>query len=503
MTGLRKPKFKSMSNLSDVGGAPILRSLWERFDLSLLLTQSGIFKASGVATWILAFLYVIGLIAGCTSVNNLASFYKNDGLLQRMFNKKSIIQSTLSRFLTGFGQWDVFNAKRTQRLQNDSETALRDGDVIALDDTHVDHPYAEKIPFLYWLFDSSRKIHIWAMNLVVLHAICKNGLEYPWSYAIWKKRDDETDPQETKLDLALQMLAVMRKQVSARLWLVMDRWYLSKPFLRECESMLFDWVTKAKRNTALFRLVIEPGTMRKRYVPIKPRDLIREVFPRLKMQASTGVAFIACPGIYMKMPVPYINRKGKLSSKMKYAPVAAVAGMRLKKNDESEQCTVTSSDEENAAEYRGAYLLLSNRHDAPKEVLDAWLKRWNIEVLFRTAKQELGMSNCHSASENHIHAHFTLLFTAETLVRYLLWTERKTAGEDDCTHGQVIRNLLCIRCQISRNVTEQRQQSITIDIDTVANRFARIIDKLWPTTLEVGWFCTTKSFTNHYLEATA
>ena len=62
------------------------------------------------------------------------------------------------------------------------------------------------------------------------------------------------------------------------------------------------------------------------------------------------------------------------------------------------------------------------------------------------------MLNCHSPSENHIYAHLTLLFTAETLIRYLQWEQRKTAGEEDCTHGQVIRNLLCIRCRTLQKV---------------------------------------------------
>lgn len=61
----------------------------------------------------------------------------------------------------------------------------------------------------------------------------------------------------------------------------MDRWYFSKSFLLQCESENFDWVTKAKRNTQLFRRMIEPGTGRERFVPIRPNDLIQEVYPAL------------------------------------------------------------------------------------------------------------------------------------------------------------------------------------------------------------------------------
>ncbi|MCL6445122.1 MAG: hypothetical protein K6T83_16985, partial [Alicyclobacillus sp.] len=124
MARLCKPEFKELSSFSNVGGAPVLRTLWDRFDLSLLLSQSGIFKVRGVATWVLAFLYVVGLINRCPSVNALASFFNTDGLLQRMLGLERVTQSALSRFLAGFSQWDMFNQKRTARLQEDPDTAL-------------------------------------------------------------------------------------------------------------------------------------------------------------------------------------------------------------------------------------------------------------------------------------------------------------------------------------------------------------------------------------------
>lgn len=492
MARLCKPRFKELSSFSNFGGAPVLRTLWDRFDFSLL-SQSGIFKVRGVATWTLAFVYVVGLINRSSSVSALSSFFNMDGLLQRMTGIQTVTQSALSRFLTGFSQWDVFNQKRTARLQEDSNTALCDGDVLALDDTHAPHPYAKGIPFLYWLFDSSTKVYTWAMNIVALHAVCSNGIEYPWSYAIWTKPQNDADKKQSKLDLAWQMLLQVRKQVTCRLWVVMDRWYLSKPFLQQCASANFDWVTKAKRNTQLFRRMIEPGTGRERFVPIRPKDLIRDVYPLLMAQTNVDVASVACGNIYMKMPKASVNRRGEPRTKMTYTPIGAVVGKRMKPEDptvESNALVIPNEPAETdevAVEFRGAYLLISNRYDAPSEVIGAWLKRWRIEVLFRTAKQELGMLNCHSPNENHIHAHLTLLFTAETLVRYISW-EQKTAGQGDCTHGQVIRNLLCIRCRTRQAARLNEQDSITIDLDTPAKQFARLIRKFWPRRLELRWF---------------
>jgi len=34
----------------------------------------------------------------------------------------------------------------------------------------------------------------------------------------------------------------------------MDRWYFNKDFLWTLEGLSYDWVTKVKRNTVLYRL---------------------------------------------------------------------------------------------------------------------------------------------------------------------------------------------------------------------------------------------------------
>jgi len=88
----------------------------------------------------------------------------------------------------------------------------------------------------------------------------------------------------------------------------MDRWYLCKEFFVFLEAHPLDWVTKAKRNTALFRKIIEPCTNRERYVPLTPVMLIRAVFDDLNRGTSSGLVSIAIPDIYMKQPVIVTNR---------------------------------------------------------------------------------------------------------------------------------------------------------------------------------------------------
>ena len=68
-------------------------------------------------------------------------------------------------------------------------------------------------------------------------------------------------------------------------------------------------------------------------------------------------------------------------------------------------------------------LLLSNNIDfIAVEVVQNYKRRWSIKVFFRNAKQELGLNNCkNSTNENHIHAHLSILFMAESLVRFAQW----------------------------------------------------------------------------------
>ncbi|MEC0227452.1 hypothetical protein [Paenibacillus alba] len=171
-------KYRDLQ-LSECAGAPILRTLWERFDMSLLLTQSGMMKRSGTPSWLLCFLYVVGLISNCSSVVQMADMAQKDSLLRHMFKSRKLAQYTMSRFFTTSFAWKTFGKKRIEHLQQDEQTQLQEGDVVNLDDTHCAHPYAKQLPFLSWIFDHSTETYAWAMNLVKIQAVLKSGLEYP------------------------------------------------------------------------------------------------------------------------------------------------------------------------------------------------------------------------------------------------------------------------------------------------------------------------------------
>ena len=113
---------------------------------------------------------------------------------------------------------------------------------------------------------------------VVLHARKANGLQYPLLYSIWNKVKD-TEIHLTKLDLALHLLQELKKQLPhpVRLCVAMDSWYFAKSLYLEIEKLEFDWVTKAKKNTILYRKVMIRG--KERFIEILPEVLFKEAKP--------------------------------------------------------------------------------------------------------------------------------------------------------------------------------------------------------------------------------
>jgi hypothetical protein len=494
---LLQPKFKELQQ-GNGGGMPVLKTLWDKFDFSLLLTQSGIIKYSGIQSWIIVFAYIAGLIANKKSVSEIAEYAANDKLLQPMFRNLKIAQCTLSRFFTTNYNWLLFGLKRVERLQHEQETALSEGDVIDLDDTKVAHPHGKKIPFLCWLFDSSDKIDVYCMNIVATIAVLKNGLKLPLFWRIWRK-EDNIDDRQSKLELSKQMLLDIRKLCTHKLWVAMDRWFLCKDFFNWLIQNNYDWVTKAKRNTSLFRKETENATGRERFVPVKPSMLIKEVFLKLiKNGERNELSAVSIPDIFIKMPQKIVSKRGKETIKNIFVPIAAIAAVRLHEDSEKIEDKLDNNNDD-VAIYRGAYLLISNRVDAPKEVLDAYIKRWCIEVFFRTAKQELGLNCCHSTSQSHHYAHIELLFTAETLLAYARWELNNDGVEEDFTHGQMVRYFFNAAYSIVSKVYHYSQK-IQVYFATDVGKFARLIEKFWPDNILLTWF----SFHDiHLLELTA
>lgn len=79
--------------------------------------------------------------------------------------------------------------------------------------------------------------------------------------------------------------------------------------------------------------------------------------------------------------------------KQVYVSIAAVATIQLPEDLDNEKISMDIADpDQRAAHFKGAYLLISNWVDAPEQAVIAYANRWKIEVFYRNAKQELGLT---------------------------------------------------------------------------------------------------------------
>jgi hypothetical protein len=122
---------------------------------------------------------------------------------------------------------------------------------------------------------------------------------------------------------------------------------------------------------------------------------------------------------------------GKPTHKWHYVPIAAIASIYKQVTEPTEGLI----QEDETATYKDAFLLISKRMDCPEEVAKVYAKRWKIEVFYRTTKQELGLTNCHSRSGSAHFAHMELLFLAETLLCFSKWECNKEGTNEALSHN--------------------------------------------------------------------
>ncbi|GIP30802.1 transposase [Paenibacillus sp. J2TS4] len=276
----------------------------------------------------------------------------------------------------------------------------------------------------------------------------------------------------TKLDLALLMLQQLKRYVSetVRLWVALDSWYFAKEFYLAIEKLEFDWVTRAKSNTTLYRKVTIRG--KERFIQILPSALYKEARPFSAFWKKKGPVCMRFTDIYLQ--IDEIHRGKGYRKEPVLKPVNAIVTAYLEE------------DEENGETKKVFALLLSNQVTAKAtEIVHVYKKRWAIEIFFRNAKQELGLAQCHSTNENHVHAHLSLLFIAELLVRFAQWEyNEKTGKKEEVTHGQVVDLLFHTRCE----VRAKHVDSIQVYFDTATQRFTSFFEKYWPSHYSMAWF---------------
>jgi len=228
---------------------------------------------------------------------------------------------------------------------------------LIIDDTTISKPFARFLEGVYQMYNTALGRTDKGLSIVVV-AWSNGQITIPIKFGWLFHKDISGESYKTKSTVAKELLLFCLKHVYFR-HLLIDGHYTTKALLRFLDKRNIKFVGKFARNR--------------------------------NIESANGIVASVQNHPLLKLLRNSRSRKTKASfDGMKFY---MSSHKRKKKN----------------GEYSNIYLI-SNMDLPPKEYLSLYGKRWEIETMFRTMKQSLGLAQCHSRKierqELHIYAVF-------------------------------------------------------------------------------------------------
>ena len=264
---------------------------------------------------------------------------------------ENINQSTLNRFLTQsnwltkrlFGR---YHKKILKQVKGKRVTLI-------IDDSKIQKT-GENIEKVGWEFDHAKKIHILCFSIVF--AVVKIGgvdLPLPFAAEVCKKKNRKKDKRKkSKITLAMKIIAQfieLTKSAKKRI-ILFDSWYCAKKLVRAIPADVY-WVTRLKFKRD--RLVL----VKDRWIPLW--KFCRSVNSWDYKRTKAGDRYF-----WVYITKIEVNGLG----------VVTLAMTKLK-------------------HYSREYLAFISNLDDATEMLESYGERWDIEVFFRSVKQNFGIGD--------------------------------------------------------------------------------------------------------------
>lgn len=302
---------------------------------------------------------------------------------------ENIDQSVLNKFLTQ-GKWDLkkfFGAYHKQIKEQVKGKVV----TLIIDDSKIEKT-GESIQRVGWEFDHCKRLSILCFS-IVFSLVKIDGIDLPLPFAVeaCKKKKDDQKRKKSKITIAMKMIqAFLRitKKASKRI-ILFDSWYSAVKLIHSIPKDVF-WATRLKfkksRNVWL-------------------RDCWLPVWKFARRVNSWNFRKVKVNGRYFFV---YIER----------VLIKDLGGVYL----------VVSKLKRGSKEYQ---LFISNMDNA-QEILENYDERWDIEVFFRSVKQNFGIGDVQIRSYCGNRRYWSMVLLAYSSISCLqhLWKKTcKTAGE--------------------------------------------------------------------------
>ncbi|WP_302080167.1 IS701-like element ISHwa4 family transposase [Salinibaculum rarum] len=312
----------------------------------------------------------------------------------------------LNKFITEY-DWDEdqLNHERLEELQKHGETRWSQDGYIVIDDSVIQRT-GKSLPGAGEFYDHSEGEPVWGQNLVYAF-YTDEKTSYPLAFRQYEKADDEDeeDEQETKYDLAREIITELEEEVGVPAdTYLFDAWFAHDSGLIEhVESHGKDWIGPLRGN----RQVTYANKERR-------VDALEECIDKEEREVD-GETY-------------------KIWTKT--VPISKLGEVRLVITEK-----VTDEDDENPVKY-----LATNKIDAPSaHIIRSYSYRWRVETFFEDSKEDLGLGDCEVRDSDGASRHWHLQMLAYSLLRL---------GPEPSASERLVSKASSLRSQLEHGLKE-------------------------------------------------
>jgi hypothetical protein len=333
--------------------------------------------------------------------------------------------SSFTRFL-GKNVWTMEQVAGTALDQFFYTLRIKAHSVLFLivDDTIVEKT-GKKIPGCSWHKDHTKNKYVFGHQWVLLALLYKDFLLPRWAKLYHSKGTKGLGPFQTKITLAQKMLQALRLPVPCKVYLLADSWYWAKALARVCRKCGYHMISQLKSNSVLWISGKHTKVTTLSSLPAAYREISLLLYGKnktLKIARFVGVV------------------KG-------FGKVAVVVVKEKRK--------------------KTCYLVSTNLHLSPLDIIRYYAKRWKIEQMIKDLKQRLGFGDYQVRNPQAIQRHVALALLSYFVLiflKILQWLRDK--------HVSLDSSIRLLAFHIRRHIL---LQNITVVLKTMRIHFKQNI----------------------------
>lgn len=295
---------------------------------------------------------------------------------------------------------------------------------LIVDDT-IAEKTGKKIPGCSWHRDHTKNKYVFGHQWVLLALLHKEFLMPRWAKLYHPKGTKGLGSFQTKITLAQKMLQALRLPVPCKVYLLADSWYWAKALARLCRKCGYHMISQLKSNSVLWMNGERTKVTTLASLTSAYREISLFLYGKnktLKIARFTGM----------------IQGLGKVA--------VVVVKEKSKKT---------------------CYLVSTNLHLSPLDIIRYYAKRWKIEQMIKDLKQRLGFADYQVRNPQAIQRHVALALLSYFVLiflKILQWLRDK--------HVSLDSSIRFLAFQVRRRIL---LQNITVVLKTMRIHFKQNI----------------------------